>query len=178
MPTKNSKIFNCNFHQGQEETVARIFMTDAGSIKVCFISTALLLHMLISDRLKIEGILEPPLHIYRRHMRFYVTSIEVCSEDGLRDNENQEFLHSSHAKDEKQARWLYNHEKEENVVRQVLHLTGANTIIMHDMDFNPHIDRAAKDCCHRIGQTTPDAVYRCVYGSFSKLLLACRLLPI
>ncbi|GJT85172.1 putative transcription factor interactor and regulator CCHC(Zn) family protein, partial [Tanacetum coccineum] len=48
---------------------------------------------------------------------------------------------------------------------KVLHLTGANTIIMHDMDFNPHIDRAAKDRCHRIGQTTPDAVYRCVYGT-------------
>ncbi|GJU77184.1 retrovirus-related pol polyprotein from transposon TNT 1-94 [Tanacetum coccineum] len=43
---------------------------------------------------------------------------------------------------------------------KVLHLTRANTIIMHDMDFNPHIDRAAKDRCHRIGQTTPDAVYR------------------
>ncbi|GJR03967.1 hypothetical protein Tco_0526951 [Tanacetum coccineum] len=56
------------FHQGQEETVAGIFVTDAGSIKVCVISTALLLHMLIS--------------------------VIFCSEDGLRDNENQEFLHS------------------------------------------------------------------------------------
>nr|GEW31073.1 mitochondrial inner membrane translocase subunit TIM17/TIM22/TIM23/peroxisomal protein PMP24 [Tanacetum cinerariifolium] len=31
---------------------------------------------------------------YRRRMRCYVTWIKVCSEDGLRDNENQEFLHS------------------------------------------------------------------------------------
>ncbi|GJZ74783.1 hypothetical protein Tco_0639248, partial [Tanacetum coccineum] len=54
------------FHQGQEETVAGIFVIDAGSIKVCVISTALLLHMLIS--------------------------VIFCSEDGLRDNE--EFLHS------------------------------------------------------------------------------------
>ncbi|GJZ05757.1 ribonuclease H-like domain-containing protein [Tanacetum coccineum] len=113
-------IWSLQFHQGQEETATGIFVTNAEVLR-----NIVALQFWSHHRI-----------YYRRHMRFYVTWIEVCSEDGLRDNENQEFLHSS-------------------VVRQVLHLTRANTIIMHDMDFNPHIDRAAKDRCHRIGQTTP-----------------------
>ncbi|KAL2347912.1 hypothetical protein Fmac_001912 [Flemingia macrophylla] len=36
-----------------------------------------------------------------------------------------------------------------------LNLTGADTGVIHDMDFNPQIGRQAEDCCHRIGQTKP-----------------------
>lgn len=44
---------------------------------------------------------------------------------------------------------------------QGLNLTGADTVIIHDMDFNPQIDRQAEDRCHRIGQTKPVTIYRC-----------------
>jgi SWI/SNF-related matrix-associated actin-dependent regulator 1 of chromatin subfamily A len=43
---------------------------------------------------------------------------------------------------------------------QGLNLTGADTVIIHDMDFNPQIDRQAEHRCHRIGQTKPVTVYR------------------
>ncbi|XP_049931876.1 protein CHROMATIN REMODELING 19 isoform X2 [Nymphaea colorata] len=43
---------------------------------------------------------------------------------------------------------------------QGLNLTGADTVIIHDMDFNPQMDRQAEDRCHRIGQTKPVTVYR------------------
>nr|XP_010315564.1 protein CHROMATIN REMODELING 19 isoform X2 [Solanum lycopersicum] len=42
---------------------------------------------------------------------------------------------------------------------QGLNLTGADTVIIHDMDFNPQIDRQAEDRCHRIGQNKPVTVY-------------------
>ncbi|KAK4757931.1 hypothetical protein SAY87_019232 [Trapa incisa] len=45
---------------------------------------------------------------------------------------------------------------------QGLNLTGADTVIIHDMDFNPQIDRQAEDRCHRIGQMRPVTVYRLV----------------
>lgn len=45
---------------------------------------------------------------------------------------------------------------------QGLNLTGADTVIIHDMDFNPQIDRQAEDRCHRIGQTKSVTVYRLV----------------
>ncbi|OWM77232.1 protein CHROMATIN REMODELING 19 isoform X2 [Punica granatum] len=45
---------------------------------------------------------------------------------------------------------------------QGLNLTGADTVIIHDMDFNPQIDRQAEDRCHRIGQLKPVTVYRLV----------------
>ncbi|KEH40787.1 putative DNA helicase chromatin remodeling SNF2 family [Medicago truncatula] len=45
---------------------------------------------------------------------------------------------------------------------QGLNLTGADTVVIHDMDFNPQIDRQAEDRCHRIGQTKPVTVYRLV----------------
>jgi hypothetical protein len=32
---------------------------------------------------------------------------------------------------------------------QGLNLTGADTVILHDVDFNPQIDRQAEDRCHR-----------------------------
>ena len=45
---------------------------------------------------------------------------------------------------------------------QGLNLTGADTVILHDVDFNPQIDRQAEDRCHRLGQTKPVMVYRLV----------------
>ncbi|XAR64515.1 DNA helicase [Bertholletia excelsa] len=45
---------------------------------------------------------------------------------------------------------------------QGLNLIGADTVIIHDMDFNPQIDRQAEDRCHRIGQTKPVTIYRLV----------------
>ncbi|CAH9117522.1 unnamed protein product [Cuscuta europaea] len=45
---------------------------------------------------------------------------------------------------------------------QGLNLTGADTVIIHDMDFNPQMDRQAEDRCHRIGQTKPVTIYRLV----------------
>ncbi|KAA8529930.1 hypothetical protein F0562_034466 [Nyssa sinensis] len=45
---------------------------------------------------------------------------------------------------------------------QGLNLTGADTVIIHDMDFNPQIDRQAEDRCHRIGQNKPVTIYRLV----------------
>ncbi|KAG6759447.1 hypothetical protein POTOM_035925 [Populus tomentosa] len=45
---------------------------------------------------------------------------------------------------------------------QGLNLTGADTVIIHDLDFNPQIDRQAEDRCHRIGQTKPVTIYRLV----------------
>ncbi|XP_050233691.1 protein CHROMATIN REMODELING 19 [Mercurialis annua] len=48
---------------------------------------------------------------------------------------------------------------------QGLNLTGADTVVIHDMDFNPQIDRQAEDRCHRIGQTKPVTIYRLVTKS-------------
>jgi SWI/SNF-related matrix-associated actin-dependent regulator 1 of chromatin subfamily A len=45
---------------------------------------------------------------------------------------------------------------------QGLNLTGADTVILHDVDFNPQIDRQAEDRCHRLGQTRPVKVYRLI----------------
>ncbi|XP_056165483.1 protein CHROMATIN REMODELING 19 [Syzygium oleosum] len=45
---------------------------------------------------------------------------------------------------------------------QGLNLTGADTVVIHDMDFNPQIDRQAEDRCHRIGQIKPVTIYRLV----------------
>ncbi|XP_050895292.1 uncharacterized protein LOC127101907 [Lathyrus oleraceus] len=45
---------------------------------------------------------------------------------------------------------------------QGLNLTGADTVVIHDMDFNPQIDRQAEDRCHQIGQTKPVTIYRLV----------------
>lgn len=43
---------------------------------------------------------------------------------------------------------------------QGLNLVGADTVIIHDMDFNPQMDRQAEDRCHRIGQSKPVTIYR------------------
>ena len=45
---------------------------------------------------------------------------------------------------------------------QGLNLTGADTVILHDVDFNPQIDRQAEDRCHRLGQMKPVTVIRLV----------------
>lgn len=39
-------------------------------------------------------------------------------------------------------------------------MTGADTCIIFDSDWNPHADAQAMDRCHRIGQTLPVVVYR------------------
>ena len=41
-------------------------------------------------------------------------------------------------------------------------LTGADTVVLHDIDFNPQNDRQAQDRCHRIGQTRPVTIIRLV----------------
>ena len=43
-----------------------------------------------------------------------------------------------------------------------INLTSADTVIMHDLDFNPENDRQAEDRVHRIGQTKPVTVYKLV----------------
>lgn len=43
-----------------------------------------------------------------------------------------------------------------------INLTAADTVIMHDLDFNPENDRQAEDRCHRIGQTKTVRVYKLV----------------
>ena len=32
---------------------------------------------------------------------------------------------------------------------QGLNLTGADVVVLHDVDFNPQVDRQAEDRCHR-----------------------------
>eukprot|EP01013_Petalomonas_cantuscygni_P009363 TRINITY_DN22198_c0_g1_i1.p1 TRINITY_DN22198_c0_g1~~TRINITY_DN22198_c0_g1_i1.p1 ORF type:complete len:1005 (+),score=224.24 TRINITY_DN22198_c0_g1_i1:63-3077(+) len=41
-----------------------------------------------------------------------------------------------------------------------VNLTGADTVIIYDSDWNPQADLQAQDRAHRIGQTRPVAVYR------------------
>ncbi|EEB13299.1 conserved hypothetical protein [Pediculus humanus corporis] len=41
-----------------------------------------------------------------------------------------------------------------------INLTAADTVIIHDMDFNPYNDKQAEDRCHRVGQTKPVSVYK------------------
>ncbi len=43
-----------------------------------------------------------------------------------------------------------------------INLTAADTVILHDLDFNPENDKQAEDRCHRIGQTKPVSIYRLV----------------
>ncbi|RXH76840.1 hypothetical protein DVH24_019728 [Malus domestica] len=43
-----------------------------------------------------------------------------------------------------------------------LNLVRDDTVVIHDMDFNPQIDRQAEDHCHRIGQVKPVTIYRLV----------------
>lgn len=34
-----------------------------------------------------------------------------------------------------------------------INLTAADTVIIHDIDYNPYNDKQAEDRCHRMGQT-------------------------
>jgi SNF2 family DNA or RNA helicase len=43
-----------------------------------------------------------------------------------------------------------------------LNLTGADTVIFYDSDWNPQIDAQAQDRAHRIGQTRPVRIYRLI----------------
>lgn len=43
-----------------------------------------------------------------------------------------------------------------------INLTAADTVIIHDIDFNPYNDKQAEDRCHRMGQTRPVNVIRLV----------------
>lgn len=43
-----------------------------------------------------------------------------------------------------------------------VNLTGADTVVLYDSDWNPQCDLQAMDRCHRIGQTRPVLVYRLV----------------
>lgn len=46
-----------------------------------------------------------------------------------------------------------------------VNLTGADTVIFYDSDWNPTMDAQAQDRCHRIGQTRDVHIYR--YGDIS-----------
>lgn len=41
-----------------------------------------------------------------------------------------------------------------------INLTAADTVIIHDIDFNPYNDKQAEDRCHRMGQKNPVTVFR------------------
>uniref|UniRef100_A0A1B6EWQ7 Helicase C-terminal domain-containing protein n=2 Tax=Cuerna arida TaxID=1464854 RepID=A0A1B6EWQ7_9HEMI len=43
-----------------------------------------------------------------------------------------------------------------------INLTAADTVIIHDVDFNPYNDKQAEDRCHRMGQTRPVQIMRFV----------------
>ncbi|XP_076467265.1 LOW QUALITY PROTEIN: SWI/SNF-related matrix-associated actin-dependent regulator of chromatin subfamily A containing DEAD/H box 1-like [Babylonia areolata] len=43
-----------------------------------------------------------------------------------------------------------------------INLTSANTIILHDIDFNPYNDKQAEDRCHRMGQKRPVKIIRLI----------------
>merc|ERR1740128_901457 len=43
-----------------------------------------------------------------------------------------------------------------------MNLTGADTVIFYDSDWNPTMDAQAQDRCHRIGQTRDVHIYRLV----------------
>lgn len=41
-----------------------------------------------------------------------------------------------------------------------INLISADTVIIHDIDFNPYNDKQAEDRCHRMGQTKPVTIHR------------------
>nr|CAD7425837.1 unnamed protein product [Timema monikensis] len=43
-----------------------------------------------------------------------------------------------------------------------INLTAADTVIIHDIDFNPYNDKQAEDRCHRVGQTRDVSVFRLI----------------
>ncbi|KAI9677196.1 MAG: swr1 complex component [Trizodia sp. TS-e1964] len=53
-----------------------------------------------------------------------------------------------------------------------INLTGADTVIFYDLDWNPAMDKQCQDRCHRIGQTRDVHIYRlvCEYTIESNIL--------
>ncbi|XP_002960048.2 protein CHROMATIN REMODELING 19 [Selaginella moellendorffii] len=97
-------------------------------------------------------ILEWVLQVMNLSYRRLDGSTQVCERQSLVDDFNKEldifaFLLSTRAGG------------------QGLNLTGADTVIIHDVDFNPQMDRQAEDRCHRIGQSKSVTVYRLVTKS-------------
>ncbi|CAG5131476.1 unnamed protein product, partial [Candidula unifasciata] len=43
-----------------------------------------------------------------------------------------------------------------------INLVAANTIILHDIDFNPYNDKQAEDRCHRLGQKREVTIYKLI----------------
>ncbi len=43
-----------------------------------------------------------------------------------------------------------------------INLTGADTVVFYDSDWNPTMDAQAQDRCHRIGQTRDVHIYRLI----------------
>ncbi|BES98589.1 Hypothetical protein NTJ_11404 [Nesidiocoris tenuis] len=43
-----------------------------------------------------------------------------------------------------------------------INLTSADTVIIHDVDFNPYNDKQAEDRCHRLGQSRPVKIFRLI----------------
>lgn len=43
-----------------------------------------------------------------------------------------------------------------------INLTGADVVILHDLEFDPHNDKQDEDLCHQVGLTKPIRVYRLV----------------
>ena len=55
-----------------------------------------------------------------------------------------------------------------------INLTTANTVILYDIDFNPHNDIQAEDRAHRVGQTKTVKVYRLiVQDTIEQHMLQC-----
>jgi len=46
-----------------------------------------------------------------------------------------------------------------------INLTGANRVIMHDIDYNPQNDKQAEDRSHRVGQTKEVKIYKLISKS-------------
>ncbi|KAJ8983009.1 hypothetical protein NQ317_014306 [Molorchus minor] len=55
-----------------------------------------------------------------------------------------------------------------------LNLTGADTVIFFDRDWNPQVDIQAQDRCHRIGQTKPVVVYTLITkNTIDEKIISC-----
>ena len=54
-----------------------------------------------------------------------------------------------------------------------VNLTGADTVIFYDSDWNPTMDAQAQDRCHRIGQTRDVHIYRSACFSNSENIGPC-----